>query len=176
MKKFYWNSEKIMSTSAIMISLMTLFVLSYQTKIIREQQRLSVLPYLSIFNENTGGPNFKLSIKNDGIGPAFIESVEVIYKDKTYETDLPQFLYDNIPEMDSIDNIYHSNLGPGQLVPPGLQLNILEVNDSQESGVQLVQLLQKLGNEGIDLKIVYRSIYEERWQLTIRNNFPEKLD
>ncbi|EAY25568.1 hypothetical protein [Microscilla marina] len=66
-KKRLWNADKIVSISAIMISVMTLAVSWYQTAIIRQQQRLSVLPYLSFQNYGTGGANYKYTLRNNGI-------------------------------------------------------------------------------------------------------------
>lgn len=171
-----WNADKTVSLSAILISLMTLFVSLYQTNMIRQQQRLSVLPYLSFGNYNTGGANYKLMLSNDGIGPAFIESVEISYKGKTYPYDLPVFFRDVIPkQVEQIKKFTHSNIFKGQMIPAGTKLSLLEIRNSPEDGIKLYKLLQKLKKEKMQLKIVYRSVYEERWQLILGDAIPQKL-
>jgi len=176
MRRSFWNSEKIVSISAISISLMTLFVFAYQTNIIREQQRLSALPYLSTIYQNTGTANFKLVVKNNGIGPAFVKSIKIMYNGKEFETDLFRFLHENIPEMDSIENIFHSNIHPGQLIPAGQSIAILEVNNSISDSKKLVQLLKILQDQNLNIELIYKSVYDERWKLTFDNNLPEKIE
>ncbi|OJJ20095.1 hypothetical protein BKI52_16620 [marine bacterium AO1-C] len=155
---------------------MTLFVSLYQTAIIRKQQRLSVLPYLSLGNYNTGGPNYKLVLKNDGIGPAFIESVEIEYKGKKYPYDLPVFLRENmLDSLKKIKRMSHSNIYKGQMVPAGTTLPLLAIHNSQKDADQLVRLLQRLKKDGMKLSIIYRSVYEERWRLSFNSTIPEKL-
>lgn len=171
-----WNADKIVSLSAILISLMTLFVSLYQTAIIRKQQRLSVLPYLAFGNYNTGGANYKLMLSNDGIGPAFIESVEITYKGKKYPYDLPVFFKEVVPKQtQQIKKLSHSNIFKGQMIPAGTKIALLEIKNSPEDGDKLYKLLQKLSKEKIQLKIIYRSVYEERWQLSFRDAIPKKL-
>lgn len=152
---------------------MTLVVFSYQTSIMREQQRMSVLPYLSMMNEGTGSDNYKLILKNDGIGPAFIESVIVAYEGKEYETDLPRFLAKHSEVLDSLTNIYHSNIIPGQLIPAGLVIPILGAKDSKSNSEKLHEIIK---NFDCTLKIIYKSIYDERWLLDSNSAFPQKLE
>ncbi|HAS42879.1 MAG TPA: hypothetical protein DCS93_20535 [Microscillaceae bacterium] len=171
-----WNSDKIVSASAILISLMTLFVSLYQTAMIRKQQRLSVLPYLSLGNYNTGGPNYKLVLKNDGIGPAFIESVEIVYKGKKYPYDLPVFMSKSMPDsIKKIKRMSHSNIYEGQMIPAGTTIPLLAIHNSREDADKLVILLRSLKKEGLQLHIIYRSVYEERWRLSFDSTIPEKL-
>lgn len=170
--KSSWNSEIITSVCAIFISLLTLFVFIYQTNIIRKEQRLSVLPYLTMGNQGFGSPTFKIVIKNDGIGPAFVKDIKIKYEGKTYESDLPQFLYEHIPGMDTIGNILHSNINPGYLIPAGRVIPILEVNNSSSSSQQLARILEE---HDITMELFYESIYEEQWLLSSENGFPEKI-
>ncbi len=177
MKPTFWNTDKIVSISAIFISALTLYVTFEQFKISRAQQRLSVLPYLSMGNYNTGGPNYKLVVKNDGIGPAFIESVTMIYKGKKFETDLINFLHEQFPaELDSIPNLTHSNIYQGLLIPAGQTIEHLAIDNSQTSADKLLRLFGKLDAEGIEFEIVYSSIYKEKWKLRAGDASPAKVE
>jgi hypothetical protein len=171
--KFSWNPEIITSVCAIFISLMTLVVFIYQTNIIRKEQRLSALPYMTMGNQGFGSPTFKLIIKNDGIGPAFVKDITIKYEGKTYESDLPQFLYEHIPGMDTIENILHSNINPGYLIPAGRVIPILEVNNSLSSSQQLIRIFEE---HDITMELVYESIYEEQWLLSSDEGFPQKIE
>ena len=170
-----WNSDKIVSISAILISLMTLVVSWYQTSIIRQQQRLSVLPYLSMRNYNTGGKQYKLVLKNDGIGPAFVDEVYINYKGKKYSMDLPVFLRKHIPAYKDIYKVSHSNVTPGNLIPAGVRVDIFAAHNSLLDANKLVILLKKLYKEGLEVVIVYKSVYEERWKLSSNGEAPKKL-
>ncbi len=177
----FWNSEKVMSSSAIFISLVTLIAMIYQSNLMREQYELarqaqfaSTMPYLMMSNTNGNGPNHTLTLRNSGLGPALIDSVIVEYQDSVYYTDLPNFLYDNIPETYDIPSLYYSNLWPGQLMPAGETLNMLQVIDSQESTDSLLSLLSRLTT--LKCRIIYRSVYNERWEINTEQLQPVKLE
>ncbi len=139
-----------------------------------EQQRLSTMPYLSFGFIGSGTPNFAVYISNNGIGPAFVESIEISYQDSTYQMDLPSFLYSgNVPGMDSIDNVFHANIISGQLIPAGREILILEVDNSQEDADRLLRLLLE---SGIEAELIYRSAYNERWRLHSNRRIPELID
>lgn len=172
MKKF-WNTEKIVSFSAIFISLATLYISYVQHNASIKQQKLSVMPYLSLGNEGTGSPNYQLILENNGIGPAFIESVNIFYNGKTYEGDLIKFLYDNFgAEMDSIRNLSYGNIYPGLMIPAGKKIPHVAIENSWDDANKLLKLLDKVE---IDFEIIYASIYEERWSLTGNSIMPKKL-
>lgn len=171
------NADRVVSISAIFIIVATLIVLIFQTNIMREQQRLSVLPYLMISNQYIGTPNYKLVLKNDGIGPAFIESIKVFYEGKIYEKDFARFMTDEIPEFDSLTNVYYSNIGQWQLIPAGETINIFEVNQSIVDSNKLYELIGKLiQKDSLDFQIVYSSIYNEKWRISAYVNRPEKIE
>ncbi|MDZ7897109.1 MAG: hypothetical protein U5N85_03645 [Arcicella sp.] len=46
LKPQFWNADKIVSLSAILISLATMTIYLYQTHLIGKQQNASVMPYL----------------------------------------------------------------------------------------------------------------------------------
>ena len=173
MAKFKWNPDKTVSITAIFVSLLTLCVLVYQTSILREQQRLSVLPYLQMYNQNTGSANYRFMIKNSGIGPAFIESITIKHEGETYETDLPRFLIEHVPAYNRLRYVSYSNLTSGQLISPGEEIKIISVQNSQADADSLFKILVELE---IDFELVYASAYKERWRLTDKSFVPEALD
>lgn len=91
----FWNSDKIISLSAFVISIATLLALMYQIRLsgeqnelVRKQQYASVLPYLAIqVGTNNGSELFRLTLKNNGVGPAFIDEIRVVYNSQTYVGD-----------------------------------------------------------------------------------------
>jgi len=56
----------------------------------------------------------------------------------------------------------------------GESVNMLQVIDSQESTDSLLSILSRL--EGLNYRVVYSSVYGERWQLSIGQYKPVKLE
>ena len=175
MKKRFWDADKVLSISAFLISLMTLVVFFYQTRLMREQQHQSVLPYLAVGFRHTGSPDFHLYLSNDGIGPAFIESVKVTYQGKEYEMDLPNFLASQVPAMDTINNYLFSNIYRGKMIAAGEVIEIIKANNSMKVANQLKAVLDQLNDEGLNYEIIYRSVYDDKWRLTGDSSIPEEL-
>ena len=175
-KKIKWDSDKIVSFSAILISLMTLVVFIYQTSIQREQQELSVLPYLSIYNSNIEGEGYSLVLENNGIGPAFIESVTTSYKDSIYNLDLPKFFFQKTSITDSIKNIQYSNIYKGLLIPAGKSHKMISSMD-RSNGLKIRNVIYSDEfKDTFDLKIIYRSIYNKKWRVSLQKPTPELFE
>lgn len=170
------DSNKIISILAMVISLLTLWVLYKQTNLMSEQQKLSVLPYLTIIHKNMGHPNYQLVLENNGVGPAFIESITIKYKGKNYKTHIYDFLNKKIPEFKNLKNITYSSVYEGQLIPAGEKIFMLKVLKDQTSTNQLSVLLQKLNKEGMQYELIYKSIYKERWMISNELIIPKKLE
>ncbi len=168
--------DRLTSFTAIFVSLSTLIVFIYQTNLIRKQQYTSVMPHLYVGLSGTYTPNFKIFMENTGIGPAIIESMTVRYKGKEYQMDLPTFLYEHAEGMDSLDNVYHSNVPVGTFIPVGRTINMIQVDNSQKDADALMKILTKLESSKFDFEIIYRSVYGERWRIDNNTVYPEKLE
>jgi hypothetical protein len=158
MAKSSWNSDKILSLSAIFISVLTLMVFIYQTRLIRKQQYLSVYPYVIYGAGGYGtGENF-LQLTNSGIGPALIKDVEISYDDKKFSY-IYEFV-DYITEGDSTINLYYSDITAGLLIPADETKAIVgSLNDHENK-------LYKVLTSDFKLEIKYESIYGEEWLLS----------
>lgn len=80
-KRLSFNFETVGSIAAMVIGACALFVAWDQAQIMRKQQHASVLPAVSItsgFSTEPEGYAMRVAIKNDGIGPAMIESAELV--------------------------------------------------------------------------------------------------
>ena len=171
-KKKFWSTDKIVSFSAILISVLTLIVFIYQTGLMRQQQQLSVMPYLSVSQASTGTPYFKVLLENDGIGPAFIESRTIVYQDSIYDMDLPDFMKKYIPAYKALDSFYYSNINPGRMIPQGETIYLFQIDNSLKNAIFLDSLLDTLA---LDWQITYSSIYNQKWQITSDQPVPRKV-
>jgi hypothetical protein len=169
-KKINWTTDKIMSTSALFISVISLIALLYQSYLAREENRLtqmqqsaSVLPHLNQWYSEYDN-NFKFVIGNKGVGPAFIDNVEILL-DATHSfnntDDLFDYIFKNTKGLDTIP--YSKNtLIKGFVLPANEQINVLEINNAKN--LNLVKDL--LSKKVILYKITYKDVYGTKWLLS----------
>ncbi|MCB0399933.1 MAG: hypothetical protein KDD26_09995 [Winogradskyella sp.] len=172
-KKINWTTDKIMSTSALFISVISLIALLYQSylareenKLIQMQQSASVLPHLNQWYSNYNN-TFKFVVGNKGVGPAFIDEVEItldsIHKFNNTK-DLFDYIFKNNKELDTIPYTY-STLIKGFVLPANEQIDILEIKNPKH-----IQLTRDVLNKiNINYKIVYKDVYGSKWVLTNDN-------
>lgn len=171
----FWTTDKIIGLSALFISLLTLVVFIYQTEIMREQQHLSVLPYLTLENHYFGTENYKFVLKNSGIGPAIVKAVRVKDSLGVHDTDLYTYLKANYKEIDSIQNLAHSDIVYGMLLPAGEHLDHILLQNTPGSWQKLEALVQKINTKYLEFEIEYESIYGERWIIKMNTYEPVRL-
>ena len=172
MRLSFWNSEKLLSLSALLVSLLTLIVFVYQTNLIRKQQYRSVFPYLILSNEASGSLDYKYLMINQGIGPAMIQSIEVIDSTGTSYESILDYVNTQISDKDSIF-FYNSDIYAGRLIPAGDQIPLFGMVDEtqlRKYGVKNTvkgtnRLRTILNSDDLIIKITYASIYDERWLL-----------
>lgn len=172
MRKQFWSSDKILSISAMLISIGTLMVLVYQTELIRKQQFASALPNLEIWRSR-GKDYYRLIITNTGVGPAFVERVVTRVKGKDYEMDVPEFYYDHLDLVGDTLEFISSNIVPGRVIQPGKEINMIEVQQSPEDASGWLDFMDR---DSVELRITYRSIYGETWTCSNLNLIPRKED
>ncbi|MGB5228607.1 MAG: hypothetical protein WBN55_10110 [Eudoraea sp.] len=180
--KFKWNSDKIVSLSAMSISVLTLIIFIYQTNLMSKQNYLSILPYVQISISNDTAKNtFSLDIKNHGVGPAIIESVIIYYKGekhdlREYDNYLYNYLKSEMPVLDSVKFFSTSSLDKGIAIPANTNYNVFKVLDSEKDYELIASSLDKLVKQGLRYEIIYRSIQNERWMIHNDSDGPQKLD
>ena len=163
------SGEKVLSFSAILISIMTLLVFLYQTNLVRQQQFMSVYPYLSLGNFYVNSENYEYVLKNDGIGPALIKSVKVTDKTGKSYNDIVDFLNAKLKKSDSV-RFFYANLFPGRLVPEKEKLVLVGLNNGDKRKSKI--LFRILNREGLVVNIEYASIYGEVWSISNIENAP----
>lgn len=180
--KINWNSEKVLSISAMSISFLTLIIFIYQTNLISKQNYISILPYLSVSTtENQADSTFEFNMENQGVGPAIIESVTMLHKGKRYDladynNEVYKFLVAKAPELDSITNRSSTTIDYGMAVPVNTTFNVFRVYESLSEYRLITTRFNQLLEEGLDFEIIYRSILDERWMIHKGSQGPKKLD
>jgi len=121
----------------------------------REQQFASVWPYMAI-NTSWGPKDFKLSVSNNGIGPAKVSYIKYTYKDSTYY--FTDELLREISKRDSFDlgNLEYGNI-TGHVIRPNMTVKLWHIQDSISSK----KLLEK--TKDIGLEICFCSVFDKCW-------------
>lgn len=173
-KKITWTTDKIMSSSALFISVLSLVGLMYQSylareenKLIQMQQSASVLPYLHQWYSEYED-NYRLIIGNKGVGPAFIKHVEITL-DSTKHFDNTNDLFNEIfRTTKGFDTIPHnmSNLVTGFVLPANQDISLIMIEQKQNINA----FKSVLNQRQIAFKIVYEDVYGTQWLLSNFNN------
>ncbi len=174
MKKKVLTTDKIIGLSAIFISLLTLFIFLYQTRVISKQARLSVTPRVSFTSGVANSDStvvFSIGIKNNGLGPAIIDSTAIFAKNKYYPLNFKDFTTKNYPRVDSIISRSSSNfLTKGATILPNNEVLLIAAtvpNQNVESFYLFYGLEEGDTNFPFDIIIFYSSIYEEQWKVSL---------
>jgi len=180
-KKKFWNADKIVSLSAMAIALFTLVVLLYQSYILNKQyeltvkqQKAGVLPYLQ-FIPYSGASGFSISIKNKGLGPAFIKGLYIKEKDSTF---LHHNLYHFYNERNS-DTVYSFNaasLIDGLVLSPGEELELFSAGGGSSGLDPIVNFFYDYFNRGQKMFFIeYESVFKDAWITTTSfQNLPKE--
>ncbi len=174
-RKIFWSGDKLIGISALLVSIASVSVIFYQTHLMQKQQYASALPYLELWNNGGSDAEYRLSLINNGIGPAFIKEVRVIYKGKMYEGDQTEFLYKVIFPQDTsfLQDYSYSNLYNGRMIPAGKEFSLLHIQNSE---IQASKYRKLFGNQdSAKLEIIYSSVYDEKWKLTGVGGISEKI-
>lgn len=182
MKKFKLNTDKIIGLSAMLISLLTLIIFIYQTNIIREQSRLSVTPRIA-FNTSLDTPDsisiFSYFIVNKGLGPAIIESIEIVYNEKRYKLDFQDFVKNVFPKFNDYGNVIQNmSLESGVTLSEKESLKFFTFKFKAEKTEAFFKYLKvkQNGKLPFDIEVIYSSIYGEKWKVNAnQNGHPIKL-
>jgi hypothetical protein len=183
-----FSTDRILSLSAMAVGVGSLFVIVYQTHLMRQAQSASALPYLMVGVQANSEGTY-LTVSNKGLGPALLEQVRIRHDWKTFDEDPHDFFVRMRPDR-NISALSVDRLAVGRLIPAGERLMTLGM-DGDERGRMLVDLLTLfeladvprtwLVNPNVPvnarravIEITYSSVYGERWRITSDRLVPER--
>ncbi|MFD2586618.1 hypothetical protein ACFSQJ_06730 [Croceitalea marina] len=171
-KKSFWSSEKIMSTSAVVISILTLAVFIYQTNLIRKEQHTAVFPYLELGHSGIQTDFYRFTLENKGIGPAIITDVKLHYEKKEVEERLAVFISkkrDSVKYAFNYDDIYIN-----RFITAGEEITLISPDTLSKKASSFFEKI--LLDENLDLEITYESIYGDSWKISKLSTGAQRLD
>ncbi|WP_405199132.1 hypothetical protein [Christiangramia sp. LLG6405-1] len=169
------NSDKVLSISAMIISLATLILIFYQTDLIRKEQKASVFPSIMVgYNINTakGITGESIFIINQGLGPAFIQSISVENDGKEYNVDP----YEYIQKADNFNKsevIYIDKLFEGRIIPVNDKI-ILVAKKTDSISLSLGETFDfhfnsdfkdSINSKKAIIEITYKNVYGDVWKV-----------
>jgi hypothetical protein len=123
-----------------------------------------------------GVPTINMHVANAGVGPAKIESAELIWKGVAYRTDL-EFL-EACCNLDPASATFDSDLLPNEVLRPGQSIEFLGFAQSASPRPPAFAALQRaMLSRDLQLQVCYCSIFDECWRgnLTMLSLTPEPV-
>ncbi len=174
--------DRIVGLSALIISFLTLLMFIYQTREIHKQSRLSVMPRLA-FHVKTSRVDsiytYNLELKNKGIGPAIVDYSKIIFNQKDYPLNVSNFFENEFPKLDKLGSLITvSSISKGTTLSADETLTLYSYEYSDRNKNKILDYLNvnEFGEIPVDFKIVYDSVYEEKWKISFKeDDIPKKL-
>ena len=180
MKIKFPKTERILSLSAMIVSILTLIIFIYQTNIINRQSKLSVKPRLSFGITQTTGDSivsFTQWVKNKGLGPAIVQKANILYKKEQYKLDFDAFAIKKFPQIEEYGNIAETASVEDYTTLSSNETLVIYKFDIPIT--KLPQLTKYLELDPISLNpkwkftIQYTSMYEDSvWEINNTDNVP----
>jgi hypothetical protein len=148
------HSEYIVAATAVFVSLTTLAVYIYQARVMKEQQKVSVWPYVETFSSNV--KDFHISAKNKGVGPALIRKVDMSVDGKRVSSNYE--LITAVLGQEPPPGYINSSL-EGRVMAPGEEITPFLIPDPKEGRA----FEQKLAQHHFEWSITYCSVYGDCW-------------
>src|SRR5688500_5798574 len=126
-----FSTDRIVSLSAMAVGVSSLFIIVYQTHLMRQAQHASAFPYL-MFSVDANDAGIHLTLTNAGLGPALIEDVRVVHNGGEFEGDPHDYYLSLNPASDSALSI--NKIMRGRLLPAGTSLRLLGLDASRAQG------------------------------------------
>ena len=143
-----------MAATAFFVSVCSLFIYIYQSKILSEQQQVAVWPYVQWARSDIDG--FQLLASNKGVGPALVRKMDMRYKGKAINSNR-ELLEAVMGPSDEV--IIHNSAVLHAVISPGEKITFLSIPD-KASGKTFAA---KFNRDEFVLNITYCSIYGRCW-------------
>ncbi len=147
------KTEKLTQVMVVIIAVCAVVVSVWQVRISQQHNKLSVMPYLNFFSGWVSDSTWRLSLMNEGIGPAIVQSTELTYKGKTYNH------WDAVLDAAEIRNLRVTSTNIGENSPFRMDKEIVFVeminapSDPQRFGINvLIKYTSIYGGETLELK------------------------
>jgi hypothetical protein len=154
--------QTLIALSAVLLSICGLFVSLYETSLMRQEQRASVWPRVSIgFTINDTLVTF--IAENAGVGPARVQSAEIRHNDSTMVN------WSELMRRTSSGPLSVSsslNLVNGRVMSPEKRVEFAKLDFRDEQ--QAAALAESVLDGTTDIRACYCSVYNECWVTSLQ--------
>jgi hypothetical protein len=151
-----FKSEFIVALAAIIVSVMTMVVYIYQANIMREQQHVSVWPYVE-WDMEVGSGEFNVTIINKGVGPAIIRTTSLKFDEQSVSS--LDYLKKVVGNLDSVASIYYTSVDK-RVLSAGEQMILVRAAGDLEGKIPS-DVFQRTSYE-----LCFCNVYGECWTST----------
>ena len=146
--------EYAVAGTAFFVSICSLFIYIYQSKLMAEQQQVAVWPHVQW--SKTNHETFEINAQNKGVGPAIVRKVRWFFNGQAVASHRELVLAAMGP--DPAMSWQNSDL-EGTVLSPGEKLTLIAVSDPEKR-----RAFEKRLEEGkFALEITYCSVYGRCW-------------
>ncbi len=149
--------EYAVAATAFFVSICSLFIYVYQSKLMAEQQQVAVWPYVQWSTSNA--ESFDLQAENKGVGPALVRKVVMKYNGQTVAGN--RGLVAAVLGPDS-DLKWQNSALQGNVLSPGEKITLFSIPDKATGRA----FEAKLDAGKFTMEITYCSIYGRCWSST----------
>ncbi len=177
MGKMKISTDRIIGISAMVISLLTLLIFMYQTRLVHEQSRLSVMPRMS-FNDAQSLKDsivtVSVTLKNKGLGPANIESIQIKGKNGLVPLNIRKHIESEFPELlDVVQLELSSAFGRGSTFSAGEESVLYKIVFHLRDIGRVLEILEiEADQNAFEIEVVYSSMYGQKWKETTYSSGP----
>ena len=152
--------DRVLAGAAMFVALSSLALSVYEARMTREHDKISVWPYVSAFNSDSGGV-YSYNVRNVGLGPALVRSfqVRVDGKPRANWGEVAEALLggDSAAAVGRTPNAYTS-FGHGTVLLPGARLALLELGPGPAAAP-----FHRAAERRMHARICYCSLYDDCW-------------
>ena len=179
-EKKWWSPEIITAIATVIIAVISTVLaglalwISWQDhKETRENNRTSVVPYLTAFVNQNGEEDSSIGIAlcNDGLGPARITNLQLYDDGKplpALQNGAYQAVLKNHPNIKGDGTVQLYWLTLGKIIRAGEKIYLIYLTPNDESAPDVAEFEEALSH--ITFKVQYESFYHEPGELTFNGN------
>lgn len=171
-KRSFWSSERLLSITAVFVSVLTLAVFIYQTNLIRKEQHTAVFPYLELRHSGIETESYRFTLENKGIGPAIITDIKLKYKGEELQEGLIEYVSKGRDS--SKYSFNYDGLTINRFVSAGEEIILIGASGNNMEASTFFQNF--LLDQNLDLEITYESIYGDSWKISKLATGAKSLD
>ena len=158
------------TVGAVILSVVAIAVSLLEVSAMRDQQRASVWPYLSV-QQSYLGDRFSMTIENKGVGPALIEQVDWRHNGEEI-TNLDQLILDTVgPELAFSYDTYRTSDPSNDVLAPGEEAIVFAVPIRDDT----LAFLRGV-NSRVTLEACYCSIHGDCWTAALDEGGADDVD